>query len=161
MTSNQRSAGNVSRRSEIRSEVERFLQIAQDDPALQAELESLVPGWGHSDQGLGASATLPDVEPFRGIGEPKGALLKFMRHWSEELRAAGWYGDLECFLATVTPGMNGSPDGPPENFQAAYQSLIEQAGGWFTYGPDGHEFVRGTYVELVAAAERWAAARHD
>jgi hypothetical protein len=47
-----------------------------------------------------------------------------------------------------------NPDIPPANFQDAYRALIEQAGGWFTYGPEGRQFVPGTYDQLVAAASQ-------
>jgi hypothetical protein len=77
-----------------------------------------------------------------------------MQHWSEGLRAAQWYGGLEYFLTRVGPDTIGNSDTPPENFQEAYRDLVEQAGGWFTYGPEGREFVPGTYDELVAAASQ-------
>jgi hypothetical protein len=53
-----------------------------------------------------------------------------------------------------------SPTVVPANFQDAYRSLIENAGGWFTYGRDRRNFVHGTYEQLVEAAQR-SYGKHD
>jgi hypothetical protein len=97
---------------------------------------------------------LPNIEPLNGLEPSQFALVTFMRHWSEELRAAQWYGDLEYFLLTAGRGTVESPGLPPLNFQDAYRILIQQAGGWFTHGPDGPEFVAGTYEDLLVGASR-------
>ena len=96
---------------------------------------------------------LPDIEPFDGLDQDRFALLTFMHYWSEEFRAAQWYGDLEFFLLTVGPETVETLGAVPANFQEAYRDLIENTGGWFTYGRDGVEFVHGTYEQLVAAAQ--------
>jgi hypothetical protein len=106
--------------------------------------------------------SLPDIEPFGGLAPERYALLSFMEYWSEELRAAGWYMDLEYFLLDMGSEAQEIHGVPPGRFIDAYRWLVDQAGGWFTHGPShGREFVEGTFEDLVAARARHADAVRD
>jgi uncharacterized lipoprotein YmbA len=93
---------------------------------------------------------LPDIEPLDGLTLEQYALLSFMRHWSEQLWAASWYEDLEVELTSVMRRRSAREEAPPTQFETAYQSLVEMAGGWFTWDSPHKRFVTGSYDELLA-----------
>ena len=154
-------AGRVERKSlspgDSRAETERFMELVHRHPELRTELESLGPASAPRREQAGGSsnALLPNIEPFQGLPISHFLLVTFMRYWSEELRAAQWYGELEFFLTTVGGATDDNPNMATENFQEAYRELIERAGGWYSYGADGLVFVPGTYEELLVGAARW------
>jgi hypothetical protein len=99
--------------------------------------------------------SLPDIEPFAGLTPERYALLSFMEHWSEGLRAARWYMDLEYFLLDVNLESEEGGNVSSGEFRESYRFLVEQAGGWFTHGPyRDRTFVEGTFEDLVAARSR-------
>jgi len=59
------------------------------------------------------------------LGPPQKALLGYMRWWSEDTYCAGWLHDLENAMVG----------------DSAYDWLVEQAGGTFTWTDNGEVFV--------------------